>query len=447
MHRDHVTSLRNQINLYGVDPFSEDVPKAFSTGTEIPKEIVDNVLNAAEIGDAKYISFVKERLIDRTKSFFDPIKKNNLNLGISKKKKLPKAVEILKEDKQAFGLMVAKSATMAESFEYPITSVPLSIATTECTLRQSNKSQLRATLVDIAGALSHVTTTDCAWFIDGMAVIRAAEPKPTYKEFVDAFFEKVTPSIQTRPILIGIINDTYRHRSTKAGTRLKRGDPGPRTHIQGTSQHMLQGLRWKELLHNNDNKTDLIELLAQYMQSVECRSKLPYEFIVTVNEKTVKVSNTSLQVLSNCNHEEADTRLILHAILSEKDCVIVASDTDVLILLVWAYDHYQVKKNWYFQYETHCFANVSMICDYLGKDVCSRLPAFHALTGCDQTSYFSGAGKSRIFEKALDHHGSFKLLDALTSKSILTKETSKDIQEFVRTIVYSGKEDESYVAT
>ena len=183
------------------------------------------------------------------------------------------------------------------------------------------------------------------------------------------------------------------------------------------------------------------------MQSVECRSKLPYEYIVTANEKTVKVSNASLHVLSNCNHEEADTRLFLHAIRSEKDCVIVASDTDVLILLVWAYGHYQVKKNWYFQYETHCFVNVSMVCDYLGKDVCSRLPAFHALTGCDQTSYFSGAGKSRIFEKALDHHGSFKLLDALTSKSILTKETSKDIQKFVRTIVYSGKEDESYVGT
>ena len=70
---------------------------------------------------------------------------------------------------------------MEEPFEYPITSVPLSIATTECTIRQSNKSQLRATLVEISGALSHVTPTDCAWFIDGMAVIRAAAPEPTYK--------------------------------------------------------------------------------------------------------------------------------------------------------------------------------------------------------------------------------------------------------------------------
>ena len=156
MHCDHVASLKNQLDLYGVDPFSEDVPKAFSTGTEIPKEVLDNILKAAEIGDAKYKAFVKERLVDGTESFFDPIKKNSLNLGISKKKKKLKAVEILKEDKQAFGLMVAKSVTMEEAFKYPITSVPLSIATTECTLRQSNKSQLRATLVEISGLESRV---------------------------------------------------------------------------------------------------------------------------------------------------------------------------------------------------------------------------------------------------------------------------------------------------
>ena len=67
MHCDHVASLKNQLDLYGVDPFSEDVPKAFSTGTEIPKEVLDNILKAAEIGDAKYKAFVKERLVDGTK--------------------------------------------------------------------------------------------------------------------------------------------------------------------------------------------------------------------------------------------------------------------------------------------------------------------------------------------------------------------------------------------
>ena len=39
----------------------------------------------------------------------------------------------------------------------------------------------------------------------------------------------------------------------------------------------------------------------------------------------------------DCNHEEADTRLISHAILCATDAVVVCKDTDVLILMVWAH--------------------------------------------------------------------------------------------------------------
>ena len=445
-HSNHVCRLRNQLRMYGIDPFSSDVPKSFSTGTEIPSEVSDNIINAADIGNTNYLAFIKERLVDGTRYFFDPIKKNQLKLGIKKKRKVPKAVEILKEDKQAFGLMVSKSVSMDEAFKYHITTVPLAIATTECTLRQSNKSQLRATLVESSGALYSVVPPNCAWFIDGMAVIRAADTKPTYKEFFDSIIGKVTPYKTFRPTLVGIINDTYKSRSTKAGTRSERGDPGPRTHIQGTAQHMPQGLRWKELLHNIENKTDLIELLMKYMQSFECRSKLPCEFIVTSKEKTMKVSKATVQVLEDCNHEEADTRLVLHAILCEQDSVIVASDTDVLVLLVWAYNEFEIKQKWYFQYESSCFADISVICEHFGGDVCSRLPAFHAFTGCDQASYFYGAGKSRVFEKALNTR-CFHLLDALATKSVLTAENSNDLQEFVRKVVYSGNAKETYVQT
>ena len=321
----------------------------------------------------------------------------------------------------------------------------MSIATTECGLRQSNKSQLRNTLIEESGALSNVTPTNCAWFIDGMAAVRSISPKPTYKEFFDSLLVKVTPYISFFPTMVGIINDTYIKRSTKDGTRLERRNPGPRTFIQGISQHMPHGLRWKELLHNN--KTDLIELLTRYMQPYECRSKLPYEFIITAKEKTFKVSNSDVEFLFNCNHEEADTRLVLHAVLSEQDCVIVASDTDVLILLVWAYNHFGMKKNCFLQYETNCYARISTICDFYGEDVCPHLPAFHTLTGCDQTSYFSGAGKSHIFSKALNDRGTFRFLQALSTKPVLTHESCTELQEFVRREVYSGKKGETYVET
>ena len=44
------------------------VPKLFSTGLEIPNEVVINVLNAANIGHDKYLMFIKGRLVEGSKS-------------------------------------------------------------------------------------------------------------------------------------------------------------------------------------------------------------------------------------------------------------------------------------------------------------------------------------------------------------------------------------------
>ena len=44
-----------------------------------------------------------------------------------------------------------------------------------------------------------------------------------------------------------------------------------------------------------------------------------------------------------CNHEEADTPMLLHAALSSEDIVVVATDADVLILMLYAYSKYMVK--------------------------------------------------------------------------------------------------------
>ena len=82
------------------------------------------------------------------------------------------------------------------------------------------------------------------------------------------------------------------------------------------------------------------------------------------DEQEIKSSkeNSDVSHLSS-THEEADTRLVLHAVYSQHDIVVVASrDTDVLLLLVSHFSRAYCselwmlsgssKKNWYFPIHT-----------------------------------------------------------------------------------------------
>ena len=64
-------------------------------------------------------------------------------------------------------------------------------------------------------------------------------------------------------------------------------------------------------------------------------------------------------------------RLILglfYQLQETNDVAVVAKDTDVLVLLVWAYAHHDIKQNWFFKYDAQKYANICKICDYSGKD-------------------------------------------------------------------------------
>lgn len=89
-HKKHVQALKDQLKKYEVDPFSNDEAKDLTTGKEIDKKIINGLLNAENIGKAKYKEFVQERLVEGNKSIFDPITKVNIDIGIKKKKKVYK---------------------------------------------------------------------------------------------------------------------------------------------------------------------------------------------------------------------------------------------------------------------------------------------------------------------------------------------------------------------
>jgi hypothetical protein len=108
-----------------------------------------------------------------------------------------------------------------------------------------------------------------------------------------------------------------------------------------------------------------------------------------VNDKyhTVFINSEDVSDMFECNHEEADYRLVLHALICQQDVVVVAKDTDVLVLLIWAYVHFNVGYKWYMMYEKGIYADISIICNYFGDIICENILSFHAITGCDTTSY------------------------------------------------------------
>ena len=177
-HTTHVMSLKSTLsNMYYVDLLSDGPATFITTGEEIDHGIVAGLLTSSRLGHSCYTQFVEERLVNGTTSFFDPIQRNNVKTGIEKKKKRTKEVILLSEDRQAFGVLAAKSVSLEEAFQHSITTIPLSIAISETKLYQADKSKLRKTIINGAVAKVASPPLDARWIIDGMAIVRTLKPE------------------------------------------------------------------------------------------------------------------------------------------------------------------------------------------------------------------------------------------------------------------------------
>ena len=118
--------------------------------------------------------------------------------------------------------------------------------------------------------------------------------------------------------------------------------------------------------------------------------------------------------MSPCNHEEADTRLLLHAADAAKQgyrkIMIQTVDTDVVVLAISMVQDIDVDELWVsIGVGKHLrYLAVDKISKSLGKNKARALQGFHAFTGCDQTSAFAAKGKKTAWE-------TWKSFDQVTS--------------------------------
>ena len=92
----------------------------------------------------------------------------------------------------------------------------------------------------------------------------------------------------------------------------------------GFKQMMPQGEEWLGFLSNRGDENDLTSLFVKYLKTPEGRNRLILLITVTEKSHTWSINREGCEYLFNCNHEEVDTRIVLHASLAEESVVVVA---------------------------------------------------------------------------------------------------------------------------
>ena len=118
--------------------------------------------------------------------------------------------------------------------------------------------------------------------------------------------------------------------------------------------------------------------------------------MITLEKEACEISVTGVQNLSPCHHEEAETLIMYHCTLEDKPTVVIASDTDTLILTEHVFASRLLDHVWFLQTKKNQSVDISKIHDYTGNAVAITLSAMFVLTGCDTVSYFY-LGPERLY--------------------------------------------------
>ena len=130
-----------------------------------------------------------------------------------------------------------------------------------------------------------------------------------------------------------------------------------------------------------------------------------FETPTEVRVKGLTVTELEMRSLE-WDHEEADTRLLIHILMSPYSYIIVhCCDTDIFIIRLANYLNLKAKEKLFLKRKTGYF-NISYIAEtLLAKGInLTSLPLTHALSSCDTISYFYGIGKTTAWATYEEYH-------------------------------------------
>ena len=168
--------------------------------------------------------------------------------------------------------------------------------------------------------------------IDAAAIVNMIKPgvEKTFAGYAEKSFLPFIEAQLRHADRVDIVWDKYIENSLKAITRSHRGT-GVRRRVAPTNQLPRN---WSCFLREDSNKRELFMFLADCASSLEVHGQV----ITTYGQDVQCTSPRETASLSPCTHEEADTRMLLHAAdavqQGDRKILLRTVDTDVLVLAV-----------------------------------------------------------------------------------------------------------------
>jgi hypothetical protein len=392
------------------NPFLDDGDELYAIDTHsvCNSTVVKTLETVKSIGCDQFNTFVKERLIDCTTSVNSPLSRNRLPLfktsTIKPRRQANSKLSVLRNDCRLFSNLYitcqTRSGNLDMFFEHENQPTPPSLSS-DGNLRFGCKADLLVCLENMAPAQIECPVVDVI-VLDGAAVVQMLNPGQcrTFVDYADKIF---LPHIEThlrKANRVDLVWDQYLTGSLKTATRAKRGS-GVRRKVLPSAELPRN---WADFLHCAENKTELFHFLSHRLVSMHVGANK--QLVVTDGGHVLCTTPDLCALLDPCSHEEADTRMILHVASATaagfSKILIRTVDTDVVVLAIACFHRLSVPVSelWVaFGAGKHLrYLPIHLLATLLGSDRSCALPFFHAFTGCDTVSCFTGRGKKTAWE-------------------------------------------------
>ena len=406
--REQVAALVSCVEELG-NPFLEESHDLLSLVT---KDIADPAVLKTEdgikqIGKDQYDTFVQERLRQRSRSFYDCIPKNKLTLFHSSKKKenskSQNELTLANNDVALFSKLYIgcqnRDSEIDEFFKHENQAFPPSLSDFG-KLRATVKSELLTCFEALSPPTRELPNGVSVVILDGAAIAQMLKVVgvSTFEQYANDIFKPYVTSILCAVDRVDIVWDSYKADSLMASTREKRGK-GIRRRV---SPSTAVPKNWQDFLRVDDNKQELFHYLSQCCVSWTLGANK--EIVATDGEQVLVCPARDISSLAPCSHEEADTRMFVHAAEATNrghmKIIIRTVDTDVVVLAISVVHQLGVDELWldFGVGKNRRYLAAHLLSQAIGSLKSKCLPLFHSLTGCDTTSSFLGRGKRTAWE-------------------------------------------------